>query len=217
MPTIDVVAADGKKAGSVELDEAIFGIEPNVPVMHQVVVAQEAAARAGTAKTKTRGEVSGGGKKPWRQKGTGRARQGSIRSPQWRGGGTVFGPTGNQNWKQRVNKKVKALALRSALSDRASENNIVVLDKLAFDAPKTKDAIALLDSVGLSDKVVLVVIAERNLNVEKSFSNLENVHVLTVGQLNTRDVLISDVVLFDQASLELVGSPAPALTTEEAA
>lgn len=217
MPTIDVVAADGKKAGSVELNEAIFGIEPNVPVMHQVVVAQEAAARSGTAKTKTRGEVSGGGAKPWRQKGTGRARQGSIRSPQWRGGGTVFGPVGNQNWKQRVNKKVKALALRSALSDRASENNIVVLDKLSFDAPKTKDAIALLSALGLADKLVLVVLAERNLNIEKSFANLENVHVLTAGQLNTRDVLISDVVLFDQASLELVGSPAPALTTEEAA
>lgn len=217
MATIDVVAADGKKAGSVELKDAIFGIEPNVPVMHQVVVAQEAAARAGTAKTKTRGEVSGGGKKPWRQKGTGRARQGSIRAPQWRGGGTVFGPVGNQNWKQRINKKVKALALRSALSDRAAENNVVVLDKLAFDAPKTKDAIALLNNLGLGEKLVLVVIAERDVNVEKSFANLENVHVLTAGQLNTRDVLISDVVLFDQASLELVGSPAPALTTEEAA
>lgn len=217
MATIDVVAADGKKAGSVELKDAIFGIEPNVPVMHQVVVAQEAAARAGTAKTKTRGEVSGGGKKPWRQKGTGRARQGSIRAPQWRGGGTVFGPVGNQNWKQRINKKVKALALRSALSDRAADNNVVVLDKLAFDAPKTKDAIALLNNLGLGEKLVLVVIAERDVNVEKSFANLENVHVLTAGQLNTRDVLISDVVLFDQASLELVGSPAPALTTEEAA
>lgn len=217
MATIDVVAADGKKAGSVELKDAIFGIEPNVPVMHQVVVAQEAAARAGTAKTKTRGEVSGGGKKPWRQKGTGRARQGSIRAPQWRGGGTVFGPVGNQNWKQRINKKVKALALRSALSDRAADNNVVVLDKLAFDAPKTKDAIALLNNLGLGEKLVLVVIAERDVNVEKSFANLGNVHVLTAGQLNTRDVLISDVVLFDQASLELVGSPAPALTTEEAA
>ena len=136
MATIDVVAADGKKAGTAELNDAIFGIEPNVPVMHQVVVAQEAAARSGTAKTKTRGEVSGGGKKPWRQKGTGRARQGSIRAPQWRGGGTVFGPVGNQNWKQQVNKKVKALALRSALSDRASEQNVVVLDKLSFETPQ---------------------------------------------------------------------------------
>lgn len=217
MATIDVVAADGKKAGSIELKDAIFGIEPNVPVMHQVVVAQEAAARAGTAKTKTRGEVAGGGKKPWRQKGTGRARQGSIRAPQWRGGGTVFGPVGNQNWKQRINKKVKALALRSALSDRAADNNVVVLDKLAFDTPKTKDALVLLNNLGLGDKLVLVVIAERDVNVEKSFANLDHVHVLTAGQLNTRDVLISDVVLFDQASLQLVGSPAPALTTEEAA
>ena len=217
MATIDVVAADGKKAGTAELNDAIFGIEPNVPVMHQVVVAQEAAARSGTAKTKTRGEVSGGGKKPWRQKGTGRARQGSIRAPQWRGGGTVFGPVGNQNWKQQVNKKVKALALRSALSDRASEQNVVVLDKLSFETPKTKDAIALLTNLGLADKRVLVVIAQRDVALEKSFSNLGNVHVLTVGQLNTRDVLISDVVLFDQASLELVGSPAPAQTTEEAA
>ena len=217
MATIDVVAADGKKAGTAELNDAIFGIEPNVPVMHQVVVAQEAAARSGTAKTKTRGEVSGGGKKPWRQKGTGRARQGSIRAPQWRGGGTVFGPVGNQNWKQQVNKKVKALALRSALSDRASEQNVVVLDKLSFETPKTKDAIVLLTNLGLADKRVLVVIAQRDVALEKSFSNLGNVHVLTVGQLNTRDVLISDVVLFDQASLELVGSPAPAQTTEEAA
>lgn len=217
MATIDVVAADGKKAGTAELNDAIFGIEPNVPVMHQVVVAQEAAARSGTAKTKTRGEVSGRGKKPWRQKGTGRARQGSIRAPQWRGGGTVFGPVGNQNWKQQVNKKVKALALRSALSDRASEQNVVVLDKLSFETPKTKDAIALLTNLGLADKRVLVVIAQRDVALEKSFSNLGNVHVLTVGQLNTRDVLISDVVLFDQASLELVGSPAPAQTTEEAA
>ena len=144
MAKVDVLNAGGKKAGSVELPEEIFGVQVNVPVMHRVVRAQLAAARAGTHSTKTRAEVRGGGKKPWRQKGTGRARQGSIRAPQWRGGGVVFGPTPRDH-SLRVNKKEKVLALRSALTDRHAGGNLVVLDGLDFDTPKTARAVELLE------------------------------------------------------------------------
>ena len=144
MAKVDVLKAGGKKAGSVELPEEIFGVQVNVPVMHRVVRAQLAAARAGTHSTKTRAEVRGGGKKPWRQKGTGRARQGSIRAPQWRGGGVVFGPTPRDH-SMRVNKKEKVLALRSALTDRHAGGNLVVLDGLDFDTPRTARAVELLE------------------------------------------------------------------------
>src|SRR6266540_7518564 len=144
MASVDVRSRSGDKAGNVDLDDAIFGVEPNVPVMHQVVTAQLAAARSGTQSTKTRAEVRGGGKKPWRQKGTGRARQGSTRSPQWVGGGVALGPK-PRDYRQKTPKKMVQLALRSALSDRANDGKVVVVDAWDFDAPRTKDAVAALD------------------------------------------------------------------------
>jgi large subunit ribosomal protein L4 len=206
MPSTDVRTTGGGTAGTVDLDEAIFGIEPNVAVMHQVVVAQLASARRGTAKVKSRGEVRGGGKKPWRQKGTGRARQGSIRAPHWSGGGVAHGPTGEQNHTKRVNKKLKRLALRSALSDRTASGDLVVVDALGFDAPKTSAAVAALAALGVADRKVLLVLAGFDVAVVKSFRNIPSVHLLTVDQLNTYDVLASDVVVIEQAALEHIGT-----------
>ena len=204
--TLDVHAADGTTAGTVDLASEVFEAPVNVPVMHQVVVAQMASARRGTSKTKSRGEVRGGGSKPWRQKGTGRARHGSIRSPQWSGGSVAHGPDGNENHTKRVPKQLKRIALRSALSDRAATGDIRVVERLDFEAPRTKDAVALLEALELGDRRVLVVLAGWPAPTVKSFRNLEPVHVLRVDQLNTYDVLCSDVVVFEQAALELVGT-----------
>ncbi|HVM21612.1 MAG TPA: 50S ribosomal protein L4 [Egibacteraceae bacterium] len=205
MPSIDLHKADGTTNGTVELDDAIFDAQVNVPAMHQVVVAQLAAARSATSKVKSRGEVRGGGRKPWRQKGTGRARHGSIRSPQWSGGGIAHGPSGEQNYTKRVSKSLKRVALRSALSDRARTGDIRVLEDLAFDAPRTKDAIGVIDALELGDRRLLIVLAGREEAVAKSFRNLPRAHILTVDQLNTYDVLVSDVVVFQQAALEHIG------------
>jgi large subunit ribosomal protein L4 len=201
MASIKMRGADGKEAGSVELPDAVFGAEINVHVMHRVVVAQRAAARAGTASTKTRGQVRGGGKKPWRQKGTGRARQGSIRAPQWTGGGVVWGPH-PRDYDVRVNKKEKLIALRSALSDRHSAGNLHVLKEITFDAPKTRQAVELLDGLELRERKVLLVLEGSEDAVIKSFRNIPNVHLLESGQLNTYDVLYSDAVVFTRASLD---------------
>jgi large subunit ribosomal protein L4 len=190
--------ADVKKI-DVTLDPAIFGIQPNVPVMHQVVTAQLAAARSGTQSTKTRAEVRGGGKKPWRQKGTGRARQGSTRAPHWAGGGVALGPK-PRSYAQKTPKKMIQLALRSALSDRAAEGKVVVIDGWSFDTPKTKSAIAALASLGLSDKVLLVLDREDDVTY-KSFRNLPDVQLLLVGELNAYDVLCNDWIVFTQATL----------------
>jgi large subunit ribosomal protein L4 len=200
MAKVDVVNARGKKAGSVELPDEVFGVQVNVPVMHRVVRAQLAAARAGTHSTKTRAEVRGGGRKPWRQKGTGRARQGSIRAPQWTGGGVVFGPTPRDH-DLRVNKREKVLALRSALTDRHAGGNLKVLDALDFDAPRTAEAVELLDTLGVAGRKLLLVVDGLEEAAIKSFRNLPTVHLLTFDQLNTYDVLASDVVLFTRDSL----------------
>jgi large subunit ribosomal protein L4 len=201
MPTIKMRDAKGKEAGSVDLDEATFGIEPNVPVMHQVVTAQLAAKRAGTQSTKTRAEVRGGGAKPWRQKGTGRARQGSIRSPQWRGGGVALGPK-PRKYDQKTPKKMKKLALRSALSDRAADDKIVVLSDWGISEPSTKAAKALLSALEVEGRVVLVLASDQvDGPVWKSFRNLPEVHVLTTGELNPYDVLVSDWLVFTEATL----------------
>jgi large subunit ribosomal protein L4 len=197
----------GADAGSVELADEIFGVEPNGSVMHQVVTAQLAARRAGTQSTKTRGDVRGGGAKPWRQKGTGRARQGSIRSPQWRGGGVALGPK-PRSYAQRTPKKMVRLALASALSDRAAEGRVLVVDDWAWSTPKTKDAIAALSALGVEGRV-LVVLTRDDEVAWKSFRNLQEVHIITTGELNAYDVLASDWVIFTQASL-----PQPA--TEDA-
>ena len=205
MPSVDLYTKAGKTNGTVELDDDLFDAQVNVPAMHQVVVAQLAAARSGTSKVKSRGEVRGGGKKPWRQKGTGRARQGSIRSPQWSGGGIAHGPSGEQKYTKRVRKRLKRVALRSALSDRARSGDVRVISDLDFDAPKTKDAIAFLDALELGGRRVLLVLASREDIVSRSFRNLDRVHILTVDQLNTYDVLVSDVVVFQQGALEHIG------------
>jgi large subunit ribosomal protein L4 len=205
MANVTVRTVEGADADDLTLDDAVFGAPVNVPAMHQVVVAQLAAARSGTSKVKSRGEVSGGGRKPYRQKGTGRARQGSIRAPQWSGGGVAHGPTGEENYSKRVSKKLKRVALRSALSDRAASGDVVVVRGLRFDAPRTKDAVALLDSLGLNERRVLLVLGDVDVDVLRSFRNLPTVHVLTVDQLNTYDVLTSDVVLFAEEALEHIG------------
>jgi large subunit ribosomal protein L4 len=210
MTSIDVTSTSGAgKAGTVELPDDIFGIEPNVPVMHQVVTAQLAAARSGTHSTKGRAEVSGGGAKPWRQKGTGRARQGSIRAPQWRGGGIAHGPK-PRDYSQRTPKKMIRLALRSALSDRAREGNVVVVDDWGIDEPKTKRAVELLQSIGLRTKGereerLLLVLFRTEDAVWKSFRNLgKRVQIVLPEELNTYDVLVNDRVVFSRASLDAV-------------
>jgi large subunit ribosomal protein L4 len=197
--SVTIKDQSGADAGSAELAADIFGIEPNLPVMHQVVTAQLAASRAGTHSTKTRSEVRGGGAKPWRQKGTGRARAGSSNSPIWRGGGVAHGPR-PRDYSQRTPKKMVKLALRSALSDRASDGNVIVVESWSFDPPKTKDAIAALSAIGAEGKVLLVL-GDNDEAAYRSFRNLTDVHVLHQGELNTYDVLESDVVVFTQETL----------------
>ncbi len=200
--TVDVLDAKGKKAGTADLPAEVFDVQTNVPLIHQVVVAQLAAARRGTHATKTRGEVRGGGRKPYRQKGTGRARQGSIRAPQFAGGGTVHGPQ-PRDYSQRTPKKMKAAALRGALSDRARAGRVHVVDGFVGEdaAPSTKAALAVL--AGVSSRVhVLVVLARGDEASWKSLRNVERVHLLFADQLNTYDVLVSDDVVFTRAGLE---------------
>ena len=199
---------------NVDLDPAIFDIEPNVGVMHQVVTAQLAAARSGTQSTKTRAEVRGGGKKPWRQKGTGRARQGSSRAPHWAGGGVALGPK-PRSYKQKTPKKMVQLALRSALSDRASDGKVIVVDAWDRTEPKTKDAAALLTQLGVSGKA-LVVVTPEDFNASLSFRNLPDVHVILSSELNAYDVLVSDWVVFSRGSLPRSTGDEPASTPIEA-
>ena len=199
MSKVDIKKSDGAKSGTIELDENIFGIEPNVAVMHQVVNAQLAAKRSGTHSTKTRAEVRGGGAKPWKQKGTGRARAGSSRIPHWRGGGIALGPK-PRDYSQRTPKKMKRLALRSALSDRAQSNSIYVVDAWDFETPSTKAAKTALEAIGAEGKVLIVTNAE-DANTEKSFRNLSNVNVLSSDQLNVFDILVSDSIVFTKDNL----------------
>ena len=197
--TAVVYTSAGVRAGEMALDAAVFGIEPNMAVMHQVVTAQLAAARAGTADTKTRGEVRGGGKKPWRQKGLGRARQGSIRSPQFRGGGAVFGPH-PRDYRQRTPKKMKRLALRSALSARAAEGQVKVVEAFDWAEPKTKQAVALLQGMEATGKV-LVVLDRGDETAARSFSNLPQVILTAPGRLATYDVLWAETVVFSRETV----------------
>jgi large subunit ribosomal protein L4 len=207
MSSLSMKKADGGAGANVDLPDDIFGIEPNVAVMHQVVTAQLAAKRSGTHSTKTRAEVRGGGAKPWRQKGTGRARQGSIRAPQWRGGGVAHGPH-PRDYSQRTPKKMVRLAVRSALSDRASEGKLIVVDDWGISAPSTKAGVRILESLGLREKGrraprVLLVLFRTEDAVWKSLRNLgERVQVLLPEELNTYDVLLNDWIVFSQASLE---------------
>jgi large subunit ribosomal protein L4 len=201
MAKVDVKDVSGGGAGSVELDESYFGIQPNVPVMHQVVTAQLAARRAGTQSTKTRAEVRGGGAKPWKQKGTGRSRQGSIRAPHFTGGGVALGPK-PRSYEQKTPKKMVRLALRSALSDRAASGNVLVVDAWTFDTPSTKDAVKALDALGIAEGRTLLVLGDDDETAWKSFRNLgDRVHPILTRELNAYDVLVADRVVFTRGSL----------------
>lgn len=195
--------ADGTAKGDIKLDAEVFGIEPNLAVLHQVITAQLAAKRSGTASTKTRAEVRGGGRKPWRQKGLGRARQGSIRAPHWVGGGVAHGPK-PRDYTQRTPKKMKRLALRSALSARASEDAVMVIEDIDWAAPKTKQAVTLLRAIGAETKT-LVVLGQLDGVAARSFRNLPEVILCEPGHLTPYDVLWADRVVFTSHTVGSVG------------
>lgn len=199
MAKIDIKNTTGKKVGSADLADGVFAIEPNTFVVHQVVRSQQAGRRAGTHSTLTRGKVSGGGKKPWRQKGTGRARQGTTRAPQWAGGGVVFGPH-PRSYGFKVPKKVVKLAMRSALSAKLADEALVVVDAFSFDKPSTKQAADILKSLGIAGRVT-VVVPDDDVNAILSFRNLPKVRVITASQSNTYDLVDNTAVLFSQSAL----------------
>jgi large subunit ribosomal protein L4 len=202
MPKVDLFSQSGSKVSEIELNETVFGIEPNQHVLFEAVVMQRASLRQGTHKTKIRSEVAGGGRKPWKQKGTGRARQGSIRSPQWRGGGTVFGPT-PRSYSYKLPKKVRRLAIKSALSSKVLDENILVLESLAFNAPKTKDFKDVLKALSVDSKA-LIVTADLDENVALSARNLPGVTVVTAEGINVLDVLNHGKLIMTKAAVEKV-------------
>ena len=207
MAEITLKTTSGADAGTVELDDATFGVQPNVPLMHQVVTAQLAKRRAGTQSTKTRSEVRGGGAKPYRQKGTGNARQGSTNSPHYTGGGVALGPK-PRSYAQRTPKKMIKQALRSALSDRANEGKVVVVDDWGLTTPKTKDARTALAALGVQGRS-LVVVDRLDSPVALSFRNIPEVQLIKLGELNAYDVLCNDWIVFEQGSLPTTDAPAP--------
>ena len=215
MASITVRNAAGDDTGTLDLDTTVFGVQPNVPLMHQVVTAQLAARRSGTQSTKTRAEVRGGGRKPFKQKGTGNARQGSIRSPHYSGGGVAHGPK-PRKYDQKTPKKMIKLALHSALSDRAAEGKIVVVDSWGFEAPKTKDAKKLLTALGIDGRALVVVNID-DTNTIKSFLNLPDVQLIESRELNAYDVLCSDYVVFSHATLPGGGDVVAAAPAKKAA
>ncbi len=199
---VPLKSLSGEEVGEVELSDELFGIKPNIHAMHMVVRLQRAQARAGTASTRTRKEVRGGGRKPWRQKGTGRARAGSIRSPIWKGGGTVFGPK-PRDYSFKVPKKLRRLAFRSALSAAASEDRIVVIEDFSMETPSTRAGKEILENLGL-DHSVMVVLPPEEENVEKSFRNLAKVETFYPRELNTYDILRFDSILFMKRALDVL-------------
>ncbi len=199
MATIEVKDASGKKVNDAELSAAVFEIEPNVHVMHEVVRSQRAARRQGTHNTLTRGQVRGGGKKPWRQKGTGRARQGTIRAPQWAGGGTVFGPH-PRSYAFKVPAKVVKLAMRSALSAKLADKEIVAVDDFQFEKPSTKQAAEALKALGVEGRCTIIV-ADENVNAFLSFRNLPKVRIIGASELNTLDFIDNKVLVLTNAAL----------------
>lgn len=202
MPKVALFNQTGSQVGEIELNDAVFGIEPNNHVMFEAVVMQRASLRQGTHKTKIRSEVAGGGRKPWKQKGTGRARQGSIRSPQWRGGGTVFGPV-PRSYSYKLPKKVRRLAIKSALSSKVQAENILVLESLVFDAPKTKDFTNVLKGLSVNSKA-LIVTAGLEENVALSARNIPGVTVVAADGINVLDVLNHDKLIMTKAAVEKV-------------
>jgi large subunit ribosomal protein L4 len=202
MMLVSVLNTSGEKVKEVELRDDIFAVPINGPVMHQALLRQLTSARLGTHKTKTRGEVSGGGRKPWRQKGTGRARHGSIREPQWRGGGTVFGPR-PRSYRQKMPRKMRRLALKSALSVKAADGQIMILDILEMPEPKTREMEAILDNLDIYS-TALILLPERNANVEKSANNLPYVKTLRAQYLNVRDILGYDYLIMPLGALKVI-------------
>ncbi|MGM0470783.1 MAG: 50S ribosomal protein L4 [Bacillota bacterium] len=203
MPELDLYNTEGSQVGEVKLNQDIFDIEVNEHVVHEVVTAQLAARRKGSAATKTRGEVSGGGRKPWRQKGTGRARHGSIRSPIWVGGGTTFGPQ-PRSYDKKVPKKVKRLAVKSALTSKVREDELKVVDKFEFNTPKTKDMVKVLNSLEAKDKKVLIVTADKDDNLYKSARNIPEVNVLVANSINTYDLLDNEEIIITEDAIKKV-------------
>ncbi|TCT21077.1 LSU ribosomal protein L4P [Melghiribacillus thermohalophilus] len=203
MPKVALYNQNGSQVGDIELNDAVFGIEPNTHVLHEAVVMQRASQRQGTHKVKNRSEVRGGGRKPWRQKGTGRARQGSIRSPQWVGGGTVFGPT-PRSYSYKLPKKVRRLALKSALSSKVLDENIIVLDDLSIEAPKTKEVVSMLKGLNVNEKA-LIVTAGEDKNIVLSANNIPGVNVLTVEEVNVLDLLAHDKLIITKEAAEKAG------------
>ena len=202
MPTIDVLSATGKKTGTRDLPTELFEAKVSVPLMHQVVLAGMASLRRGTHSTKTRGDVRGGGKKPWRQKGTGRARQGSTRAPQWTGGGVVHGPHPRSH-DMRVNKKMKKGALRSALTDAVQSDKLVVIEDLSFDAPKTSQAAQTIEGLSLAGKVLLVLPEPTQTgSTEKSFRNLRGVRIAYAKSLGVYEIIASDKLVLTASALD---------------
>ena len=199
MPKIDIKDTAGTKVGSTDLADGVFGIEPNTFAVHQVVRSQQAARRAGTHNTLTRGKVSGGGKKPWRQKGTGRARQGSTRSPQWAGGGVVFGPH-PRSYGFKVQNKVVKLAMRSALSAKLADEALYVVDGFSFETPSSKQAAEILKTLGITGRVTIVV-PDDDINAMLSFRNLAKVRVIAASEANTYDLVDNTAVLFAKPAL----------------
>lgn len=219
--TLECRSASGETTGTVDLDDSIFGIEPNIPVLHQVVTAQLAAARAGTQSTKTRAEVSGGGRKPFKQKGTGRARQGSERAPHFVGGGVAFGPK-PRSYRQKTPRKMIQLALRSALSDRVADGKVVVVDSWPWEAPSTKGAKAAVSALGITGRA-LVVLTRDDQEAYKSFRNLQEVQVVLQAELNAYDILCNDWIVFTPETLPgggvsaIVGTTADSTATDSTA
>lgn len=203
---IQVLNIKGNEVKEITLNDNVWGIEPHQQAIYDTVVAQQAALRQGTRKVKTRAEVSGGGRKPWKQKGTGRARQGSIRAPQWRGGGVVFGPTPDINYTKSVNKKVRALAFRSVLSLKAKENNLVIIDKFEFAKPSTKGMVEVMKDLKIDDQKTLIVTKEKDELVLKSANNISKIKTLAANQLNVFDLLnATKLLITEEAVLAVEG------------
>ena len=202
MSKIEMLNLTAEKVKEIKLNDNVWGIKPNDPVLHNSLVLASANARQASASTKTRDEVSGGGRKPWRQKGTGNARQGSIRAPQWRGGGIVFGPTPNRNYSKKQNKKERRLALLSALSYKVLDKELIVLENLSFETNKTKEMVNVLTNLNIRNNKVLVVVAELEENVCLASRNLANVKVVTYNELNTYDIVNADNMIITEAALQ---------------
>ncbi|MBC1352412.1 50S ribosomal protein L4 [Listeria innocua] len=202
MPKLSLLKQDGTNAGEITLNDTVFGIEPNEKVVVDVILSQRASLRQGTHKVKNRSEVRGGGRKPWRQKGTGRARQGSIRSPQWHGGGVVFGPT-PRSYAYKLPKKVRRLAIKSILSSKLNEEKLVVLEGLTFDAPKTKEFAAFLKNISVDTKALIVVAGESE-NVELSARNLQGITVIPAESISVLEVAKHDKLIITKAAVEKV-------------